>query len=164
MMSNDRATSPISVPSSHQRRASLASFSFGSPPAANAANSSTAPQQRRLSITTLGLAGSPTQTSPFNGRHFRGGSVSSSVGSNPTSSEDSINEESELAGATPTSPFARRVSYGAQALRDVRRGSVNNGTYPESLASLITWLTCWKQTNALTGLKLYAPGPSVLHP
>lgn len=164
MMSNDRATSPISVPSSHQRRASLASFSFGSPPASNAANTSTAPQQRRLSITTLGLAGSPTQTSPFNGRHFRGGSVSSSVGSNPTSSEDSINEESELAGATPTSPFARRVSYGAQALRDVRRGSVNNGTNPDSLTSLITWLTCWEQTNASTGLKLYAPGPSVLHP
>lgn len=136
-MSNDRATSPISVPSSHQRRASLASFSFGSPPAANAANASTAPQQRRLSITTLGLAGSPTQTSPFNGRHFRGGSVSSSVGSNPTSSEDSINEENELSGAAPTSPFARRVSYGAQALRDVRRGSVNNGTFLDSLASLI---------------------------
>jgi hypothetical protein len=128
-MANDRATSPISVPSSHQRRASLASFSFGSPPAANAANAanaSTAPQQRRLSITTLGLAGSPTQTSPFNGRHFRGGSVSSSVGSNPTSSEDSINEENDLPSVTPTSPFARRVSYGAHALRDVRRGSVNN--------------------------------------
>lgn len=136
IMSNDRATSPISVPSSssiHQRRASLASLSLG--------NSGSQPgqssQPRRPSITTLGLSGSPTQTSPFGGKHLKNGSLSSSVGSNPAMSEDSITEDPEhpVSSATPSSPFARRLSFGAQALRDVRRGSINNGKYPSSVPS-----------------------------
>lgn len=137
-MSNDHATQPISVPSSaaHQRRSSLASVSLGSPTQsssmANAAASAQSGPQRGLSITTLGLSGSPTQTSPFANRHFRGGSLSSSTGSIPAYPEDSVNEDPEAAGVTPSSPFARRVSFGAQALRDVRRGSVNNGKYPSS--------------------------------
>lgn len=139
-MSNDRATSPISVPSSsiHQRRASLASLSLGNSGSQSGYMANTqSSQPRRPSITTLGLSGSPTQTSPFGGKHMRNGSLSSSVGSNPAMSEDSITEDPEhpISGATPSSPFARRVSFGAQALRDVRRGSINNGKHPSSVPS-----------------------------
>lgn len=93
-------------------------------------------QQRRLSITTLGLSGSPTQTSGFGGR-FRQGSVSSSWGSN-VPNDEAVAEDAEGAspsaspGATPGSPFARRVSFGAQALREARTGSIGNGRYPPS--------------------------------
>lgn len=128
-------------------------------------NASAGRQPRRLSITTLGLAGSPTQTSPFggggaasgsgsasangngygngngngggngygngggngNGRHVRGGSLSSSAGS---TADDLISEEGEASAGTTPSALARRMSFGAQALRDVRRGSVNTGTSP----------------------------------
>jgi hypothetical protein len=128
-MSNDR-TSPISVPNpeNHRRRGSIADiFSKSSNPSnTQAANQQT--NQRRLSITTLGLSGSPTQASAFGGnRNFRQGSLSSSMGSNlPT--EDSLEDEQ---GTSPNSQFARRLSFGAQALRDARAGSVGNGrNYP----------------------------------
>lgn len=169
-MSDQRATSPISVP--NQRRPSLASLSLGSQPvrphpiatstpasasagAGAGSGSGSGSHPRRLSITTLGLSGSPTQTSPFgagastggngngngNGKHLRGGSLSSSAGSTAGYSE-LISEEGENSSAAAagggggssgsgsgpnSSPFSRRVSFGAQALQDVRRGSVNNG-------------------------------------
>lgn len=171
-MSDQRATSPISVP--NQRRPSLASLSLGSQPvrphpiatstpASASAGAGAGP--RRLSITTLGLSGSPTQTSPFgagagagagasvggngngngNGKHLRGGSLSSSAGStagySELISEEGENSSAAAAGGSASasgpnpSPFSRRVSFGAQALQDVRRGSVNNGNptlVPES--------------------------------
>lgn len=147
-MTDHRATSPISVP--NQRRPSLASMpmSLGSqngpgtgPTNTTTASSAPGNHPRRLSITTLGLAGSPTQSFSFvsagangsahpngngngtaNGgpRHLRGGSLSSSAGS--TTDDTIITEES---GSAPPSALARRMSFGAQALRDVRRGSVN---------------------------------------
>ncbi|KAJ5463611.1 hypothetical protein N7475_008555 [Penicillium sp. IBT 31633x] len=128
-MSNDR-TSPISVPNPEhrQRRGSIADiFSRSSNPSnTQPTNQPTNQQanQRRLSITTLGLSGSPTQPSAFGGdRNFRRGSVSSSMGSNiPT--EDSVEDGQ---GTSPNSQFARRVSFGAQALRDARAGSTGNG-------------------------------------
>ncbi|GLB10311.1 hypothetical protein AtubIFM57258_006714 [Aspergillus tubingensis] len=146
-MSNDRSTSPISVPppSSRQRRASLASgISFsdylsrsgsqgaaGAPPSsmANTVAGSQPNHGRRLSITTLGLSGSPTQTSPFGPRHIRHGSISSSVGSNSANPEEAVVEDNENGppNATPSSPFTRRLSFGAQALRDARGGSIGNG-------------------------------------
>ncbi|KAK6821654.1 hypothetical protein RU639_007972 [Aspergillus parasiticus] len=146
-MSGGRSTSPISVPpSSRQRRASLASglgladylsksgnqgttSSVPTGPMASAVANAQSHHGRRLSITTLGLSGSPTQTSPFGGRNLRHGSVSSSMGSNPASLEDAVIEDNENGppSVTPTSPFARRVSFGAQALRDVRGGSTGNG-------------------------------------
>ncbi|KAF7596182.1 hypothetical protein BBP40_003081 [Aspergillus hancockii] len=149
-MPDDRSTSPISVPpSSRQRRASLASGlglaeylsksgsqgATSSVPTSSMTSAVTNAQSqhgRRLSITTLGLSGSPTQTSPFGARNFRHGSVSSSMGSNSASFEDAVMEDSESGppSATPSSPFARRVSFGAQALRDVRGGSTGNGRYP----------------------------------
>ncbi|KAJ5154063.1 uncharacterized protein N7500_009502 [Penicillium coprophilum] len=129
-MSNDR-TSPISVPNAENRprRGSLADI-FSKP--SNPSNTqATTPQsnQRRLSITTLGLSGPPTQTSAFGNRNFRRGSLSSSMGSN-VPAEDALEDE-QGSGTSPNSQFGRRVSFGAQALRDARAGSIGNGrNYP----------------------------------
>ncbi|KAJ5547046.1 uncharacterized protein N7503_004679 [Penicillium pulvis] len=136
-MSNDRSTSPINVPASDSRprRGSVASglpftdlFSKNNQPAKET-NAQTGQGQRRLSITTLGLSGSPTQTSAFGNMSLRRGSLSSSWGSAPN--EDAVAEDAE--GGSPSSPFARRVSFGAQALRDARSGSIGNGRIPPSL-------------------------------
>lgn len=73
-------------------------------------------QRRRMSISTLGLSGSsPTQTTPFTFGPRRG-SVS-------TDRSDSIDEsaidddDGPSARSVPTTPFVRRMSFGAQALR-----------------------------------------------
>ncbi|PWY64475.1 hypothetical protein BO70DRAFT_391034 [Aspergillus heteromorphus CBS 117.55] len=135
--------------SARQRRASLASgLSFtdylsrsgsqsatagASPgPMTNSVAGTQPNHGRRLSITTLGLSGSPTQTSPFGNRNLRHGSVSSSVGSNPANLEEAVMEDSENGplSAAPNSPFTRRLSFGAHALRDARGGSIGNGRYP----------------------------------
>ncbi|OOF93668.1 hypothetical protein ASPCADRAFT_7146 [Aspergillus carbonarius ITEM 5010] len=105
---------------------------------ANAVTGSQPNQGRRLSITTLGLSGSPTQTSPFGPRHIRHGSVSSSVGSNSANLEEAVMEDNENIppSATPNSPFTRRLSFGAQALRDARVASIGNGRYPSPSSSV----------------------------
>ena len=86
-------------------------------------------QGRRMSLTTLGLSGSPNQTSPFNTFRGRRGSIGSE---NSGSVDDSAIAEDEApaaqqqnsgSGNPPTSPFARRTSFGARALRDIRSGS-----------------------------------------
>ncbi|KAJ5085605.1 hypothetical protein N7532_010376 [Penicillium argentinense] len=136
-MSNDRSD-PINVPDAdpRPRRASIADLfakqtnsnnSSGTQPV----NSQQA-SQRRLSITTLGLSGSPTQASTFGNRGFRRGSMSSSWGSNAPNPEDAVADDADGSspGATPSSPWARRVSFGAQALREARAGSIGNGRYP----------------------------------
>ncbi|CEJ57552.1 hypothetical protein PEBR_16797 [Penicillium brasilianum] len=145
-MSNDRSTSPISVPSSENRprRGSFAGLPFdlfskqnSNPSVQPTGNNTQANQQRRLSISTLGLSGSPTQASNFGSRAFRRGSLSSSWGSIPNN-EDAVAEDGEPSspGVTPSSPFARRVSFGAQALREARAGSIGNGRYPPPSSSL----------------------------
>jgi hypothetical protein len=137
IMSNDRSTSPISVPSSENRprRGSFAGLPFdlfskqnSNPSVQPTGNNTQANQQRRLSISTLGLSGSPTQASTFGSRAFRRGSLSSSWGSVPNN-EDAVAEDGEASspGVTSSSPFARRVSFGAQALREARAGSIGNG-------------------------------------
>ncbi|PYI10522.1 hypothetical protein BO78DRAFT_360498 [Aspergillus sclerotiicarbonarius CBS 121057] len=105
---------------------------------ANAVTGAQPNHGRRLSITTLGLSGSPTQTSPFGPRHIRHGSVSSSVGSNSANLEEAVMEDNENGppSATPNSPFTRRLSFGAQALRDARGGSIGNGRYPPPTSSV----------------------------
>ncbi|KAJ6009804.1 hypothetical protein N7499_004795 [Penicillium canescens] len=120
-MSNDR-TSPISVPNpeNRHRRGSIADI-FSKSSNTNQASQSNQANQRRLSISTLGLSGSPTQTA-FGNQNFRRGSISSSLGSVPNT-DDAIAEDAE---ESPNSQFARRVSFGAQALRDAR-GSTGNG-------------------------------------
>lgn len=152
MSNDDRSTSPISVPpSNHQRRGSVTSGLFGdflnkpghqggssgnnqSSAIVNAAANAQSNQRRRMSITTLGLSGSPNQTSPYAGKPFRRGSMSSSVGSNGGNAEDAVMEDNENVSpsTTPSSSFARRVSFGAQALRDARAGSMGNGKFPSS--------------------------------
>ncbi|CDM32467.1 hypothetical protein DTO013E5_8926 [Penicillium roqueforti] len=126
-MSND-PTSPISVPhaENRRRRGSIADiFSKPSNPSKTQVPSQQS-NQRRLSINTLGLSGSPTQASAFGGnRNFRRGSLSSSMGSNGPV-EDAVDDE-QITGTSPNSQFGRRVSFGAQALRDSRAGSIGNG-------------------------------------
>ncbi|KAL4811558.1 hypothetical protein BDV18DRAFT_129613 [Aspergillus unguis] len=146
-MSNNSSTPPISVPppASRQRRASIASGlgfpeyrsgsqSLNGPPTgtmANAMANAQSNQRRRLSITTLGLSGSPTQTLQYGNKNPRQGSISSSVGSSPGNGEEAVVEDVENSppGGMPKSPFARRLSFGAQALRDARSGSIGNGRY-----------------------------------
>lgn len=139
-MSNGRSSEPISVPDSdtRRRRGSIASglpftdlFSKQNHPSGTQAVNNQANHQRRLSISTLGLSGSPTQTTSFGGRTFHRGSLSSSWGSN-VPHEDTAAEDAEGSspGTTPSSPLARRVSFGAHALRDARAGSIGNGRYP----------------------------------
>ncbi|OAT05254.1 hypothetical protein, variant [Blastomyces gilchristii SLH14081] len=103
--------------------------------------SAQAQQRRRMSITTLGLSGSPTQqSSPFGSAPagMRRGSISSSVISGSPTREDSVLEENgnDTPITSPTSPFPHRVSFGAQAFRD-RVGSASaNGegfNWPEAL-------------------------------
>ncbi|CRK15823.1 hypothetical protein BN1723_013306 [Verticillium longisporum] len=76
-------------------------------------------QRRRLSVATtgIGLAGtSPTNPSPFTG--FRRGSMST----NSDSFDENAIDEEEVVRAPPTTPFARRMSFGAPAMRNVRPG------------------------------------------
>ncbi|KAL8952295.1 MAG: hypothetical protein Q9222_001784 [Ikaeria aurantiellina] len=93
-------------------------------PIATAAASAQVQQRRRLSITSLGLSGSPTQTSAF--ARARQGSLSSGASNNTSIDENAIEEgDAPPLSASPTSRFARRMSSGARALRDVRTGSGN---------------------------------------
>lgn len=86
-------------------------------------------QRRRLSITTVGLSASPNQSSPFQHTRPRTESLSSA---NSGSVDESPFEDdptpSASSGSNPATPFARRLSFGARALRDVRQsnGSIGN--------------------------------------
>ncbi|KAF2452484.1 hypothetical protein BDY21DRAFT_375494 [Lineolata rhizophorae] len=81
--------------------------------------------RRRLSLTTIGLSGSPNQSSPFGTMRSRTGSISSaSVDESPF--EDSDGPPAP-ANNTPATPFGRRLSFGARALRDVRAAGNNSG-------------------------------------
>ncbi|KAI1428058.1 hypothetical protein F5Y12DRAFT_71208 [Xylaria sp. FL1777] len=80
-------------------------------------------QRRRLSVTTLGLSGaSPSASTPFG---IRRGSIS-------TNYSDSIDEnaidDDEPAKIPSTSPFTRRTSFGAQAMRSIRTGQTSPGS------------------------------------
>jgi hypothetical protein len=87
-------------------------------------------QRRRLSLTTIGLGASPSQTSPFLNQRTRTESISSansgSVDESPF--EDDYAPSTSATSSNPATPFARRLSFGARALRDVRQssGSVGN--------------------------------------
>lgn len=137
-MSADRSQDPAYPPSIQQRRGSFspgASLSelFARPGNSVAANAQPG-QRRRMSITTLGLSGSPTQASQLAGRTARQGSLSSSVGSSSYLDEVAVMENENSPPASATSPFARRFSFGAQALRD----KTGNGRSSSSLTSVST--------------------------
>jgi len=72
-------------------------------------------QRRRMSISTLGLSGSsPTQTTPFTFGPRRG---SVSTDRSDSIDESAIDDDDSPSRSVPTTPFARRMSFGAQALR-----------------------------------------------
>ncbi|KAF1996086.1 hypothetical protein P154DRAFT_324794 [Amniculicola lignicola CBS 123094] len=87
-------------------------------------------QRRRLSLTTIGLSASPNQTPQFGHPRPRTESLSSansgSVDESPF--EDDPPPSATSANSNPTTPFARRLSFGARAMRDVRQsnGSMGN--------------------------------------
>lgn len=87
-------------------------------------------QRRRLSLTTLGLSTSNTQAGPFaRGRNDSLGSGSGSI------DECAVEDDAKDSSATPSTPFARRVSFGARAMMDIRNSngqSQTNGRSPPS--------------------------------
>lgn len=74
-------------------------------------------QRRRLSISTLGLAGTSPNgpTTPFN---LRRGSISTNSDSIDENAVD--DDEPTSAKTAPTTPFTRRMSFGASAMRNLR--------------------------------------------
>ncbi|KAI9856914.1 MAG: hypothetical protein M1824_005068 [Vezdaea acicularis] len=104
-----------------------------------------AQQRRRMSISTLGLSGSPTQASPWAAAAAASGARRGSMSSSGTGStgieESAIEDGDGVPPSTPSSPFARRMSFGARALRDVRGGraaSSSQGTSPQGARGLST--------------------------
>ena len=134
--------------------ASSSSTVSSSPPSTAVPPSPSVPQHRRgTSITALGLTTNPSNQSPFTafGLQRRASVATSSVSSSPDfknsfGDEPAVIEEDDTTRAAmnpPSSPsFGRRVSFGAQALRDVRLGgspgASGGGRRPSS--SLLTTL------------------------
>ncbi|EDU45408.1 hypothetical protein PtrSN002B_001885 [Pyrenophora tritici-repentis] len=143
MSSNDRNSPPLHSPDG-RRRASVTSQTFqdlfgrsnsyvGQPIQASGPITTAAAnaQRRRLSLTTIGLGASPGQTSPFlQTPRTRTESISSansgSVDESPF--EDDYALSASTSSSNPATPFARRLSFGARAMRDVRQsnGGVGN--------------------------------------
>lgn len=177
--------SPPGTPTGSQRRrssfaelfTSRPSLSSTTPPSAPVSSSLPRPQHNRgASISTstkglglgLGLSGSSPESSPFNAfAKQRQASVSTSSGTgspefrNSFGDEPAVLEEDDSASAsmnTPSSPsFARRMSFGAQALRDVKQGSVGGsggGRRPSSS------LFPWKENTVPSASSPSSPGPS----
>jgi len=94
-----------------------------------------AQQRRRTSIASLTMAGSPTQTSPFANIKNRQGSFASSSSPSTSVNENAIEEGDAEPNPSPTSPsaFARRVSFGARALRDVQSGNGEGFNWSEQI-------------------------------
>jgi len=137
MSSSDRNSPPLPSPGvNNRRRSSIAGtfvdlFGNRAPTASSTSNNpqnmgpittaAAQAQQRRLSLTTVGLSGSPNPTSPFGSIRSRGESISSS---NSGTVDESPFEDGDA--SVPTSPFARRLSFGARAMQNMR-SSTGNG-------------------------------------
>ncbi|KAI1614164.1 hypothetical protein EDD36DRAFT_464014 [Exophiala viscosa] len=132
-------SAPPSPPPQRRRRSSFIEL-FNRPQSTSAVSSSppsttvpphpTSSQHRRgTSISGLGLTTNPSsQPSPFTAfQRQRRASIATSTTSNSPDFKNSFGDEPavlEEDEANPSSPsFARRVSFGAQALRDVKLGS-----------------------------------------
>ncbi|KAI1469908.1 uncharacterized protein F4812DRAFT_306497 [Daldinia caldariorum] len=131
-MSNDNTSGP-----SNDRRGSVTSAAFSnlfqksnSTSTANGngresiMSAAVRDQRRRLSVTTIGLSG----TSPNSGNSafgIRRGSISTN---NSDSIDESAIDDEESAKIGPNSPFVRRISFGAQAMRTLRTGPGSPGT------------------------------------
>ncbi|KAF2710489.1 hypothetical protein K504DRAFT_333220, partial [Pleomassaria siparia CBS 279.74] len=85
-------------------------------------------QRRRLSLTTIGLSASPNQNLPFVQARPRTESLSSANSGSVDESPFEDDPPSSASASNPATPFARRLSFGARALRDVRQsnGSIGN--------------------------------------
>jgi len=88
-------------------------------------NAAAQAQRRRMSLTTLGLSGSPTAPSPFGSYRGRGESIGSA--NSGSIDESAVEDEFAKDQSTPTTPFARRMSFGARAMRDIRSGGSGGG-------------------------------------
>ena len=152
------------TPPSNQRRSSFVEFFGGrgnsssavssSPPSAAVPPSPSAPQHRRgISISTLGMTGGGAggaqgQSNPYTAfaRQRRASVATSSASSSPEfknsfGDEPAVIEDDEFVkppANTPASPFARRLSFGAQALRDVKAGPGSPGAGRRPSTSLFT--------------------------
>ncbi|EKD17261.1 hypothetical protein MBM_04838 [Drepanopeziza brunnea f. sp. 'multigermtubi' MB_m1] len=145
-MSNNNGsdTTPPNEASSRARRGSLTSQAFnnifggGTVGRSNSTSGPTPPfpgsiataaaqdQRRRMSsISTLGLGTSPTQVSPF---PFAGRRSSVSTANSEAVDENAIDDEEGPGRGNPATPFTRRISFGAQALRSARGGGGSPGT------------------------------------
>lgn len=78
-----------------------------------------------MSITSLGLSGTLTPSSTLSQARVRQDSLSSGS----SIDENAVDDSEAVPNGSPTSPFARRMSFGARALRDVKTGTGvgNNG-------------------------------------
>ncbi|OCL11358.1 hypothetical protein AOQ84DRAFT_192067 [Glonium stellatum] len=141
-MSSDRNSPPLPSAATDRRRSSIAGQTFqdlfgrnssisGGPNTTPAypgpiTSAAAQAQRRRLSLTTIGLSASPNQTSPFSSVRSRAESISSA---NSGSVDESPFEDDPApsASSVPNTPFARRLSFGARALRDVRTSNGNIG-------------------------------------
>lgn len=92
-------------------------------PIATAAANAQAQQRRRLSITSLGLSVSPTQSSALAQARARRDSLSSGGSGSTSIDENAVEDGDGPPNGSPTSPFVRRMSFGARALRDVKTGT-----------------------------------------
>lgn len=91
---------------------------------------------RRLSVTTLGLSGSPTRASQggsaFDTLKDKGHRESSGASEQAIEDEDGVAPLNGEGGSRPTSPtIGRRLSLGARAYRDSMRAS-SGGSAPDS--------------------------------
>ncbi|KAF1920146.1 hypothetical protein BDU57DRAFT_4684 [Ampelomyces quisqualis] len=121
-------------------------------------------QRRRLSLTTIGLGASPGQTSPFLNPRARTESISSANSGSFDESpfEDDYAPSTSATSSNPTTPFARRLSFGARALRDVRQsnGSVGNPNGRPSVHKASSPPT--GRGRGLSSLSRSLPSPSAL--
>lgn len=83
-------------------------------------------QRRRLSLTTLGLSGEPS--SRFSST--RGPRNSLDSANSGSIDESAIEDDPGVADST--TPFARRMSFGAKALRDVRSSGGGQGNHGQN--------------------------------
>ena len=99
-------------------------------------------QTRRLSITSLGLSGSPTrpQGTAFDTLRERGQASGGRGRRQMEADESAVDEDGDSigpingeSGSRPTSPsMGRRLSFGAKAYNEARKGSVGNNSSESS--------------------------------
>ncbi|KAJ9503824.1 hypothetical protein LTR99_002585 [Exophiala xenobiotica] len=177
-------TTPPSPAPQHRRRSSFiemfnprphstTAVSSSPPSAITPANPNTTQHRRGTSITGLGLTTNASNQSPFSAFQRRASIATSTASSSPEfknsfGDEPAVIEEDDPTPATmgqPPSPsFARRVSFGAQAMRDVKMGSspgsaTGGGRRPSS--SLFTVVEKTNSENAtLTPSRPSMSGPA----